>query len=190
MIPTIGTKISGFYFGLIFPFFTQLNILEMEKFSIIRILFIASAVILEVYIVHRMLKKPYTFVVPRMFAINFVAMGFQVIMLGVCAMIFWIFMFAYAGVTFPAVLELPKSIKAYSPEQSAKVIVYPLAVFGFVGAVILFYVRWKVFCKMYTWFDKSANQVSVRKTMLYAVSASYAFWIVVMMVERIFKFQI
>ena len=69
-------------------------------------------------------------------------------------------------------------------------IAYPLALLGLIGTIVLFYVRWKVFCKMFAWFDKSVSQVALRKTMLYVVGANYFFWIVVMAVERIFKLNL
>lgn len=188
MVPTVGTKISGYFFSLIFPFFSPLTI--FDQFSLVHLIFIMTPVILESYITHRMVKKPCIFVVPRMFAINFVMVLVAGVMLAIFAFVFWIFMLLYGSATFPAILELPKNMKDFSPEQFEKAVGYPLALFGLLGGIILFYVRWKVFCKMYAWFDKSVSQVALRKTMLYAVSASYFFWIVVMMVERVFKLNL
>ncbi len=180
MVLTIGTKISGVFFGLIFPFFTSLNIV-----SFIPVLFVVSAVILESYIIHRMLSKPCKFVVPRVVAINFVAIGAQIITFAFLTIVFWIInvLWFQDGRGLKNFFN-PQSL---SSEELARTIAYPLAVLGFFSAIILFYVRFKVFCKMYVWFDKSVDQKALKKAMLCAVSASYIFWIVVMIIERIFK---
>ena len=187
MVPTVGTKISGYIFSLIFPFVAPVT--AAMQFSLIHLALLLSGVILESYITHRMLKKPCTFVVPRMFAINFVAILAEIIVFVGLGFVFWIFVLLYGAATFPAILEFPKNMKDFSPEQFESTIAYPLALLGLIGGIILFYVRWKVFCKMFAWFDKTVSQVAVRKTMLYAVLASYLFWIVIMTVEQIFKLK-
>ncbi|MBP6892662.1 hypothetical protein KBB68_03730 [Candidatus Babeliales bacterium] len=187
MIPEICTKISSYFFSLIFPFFAPLMIAEHFSFAeyrlFIEITLFLSVIVLEAYIVHRMLKKPCTFIVPRMFIINFVAIGVQIITFSVCTVFFWGINVLWFGLTKEYILN----IKFLSPETVATAIAYPLAILGLVGAIILFYVRGKVFCKMYMWFDRSVDQVFVRKTMLYAVFASYIFWIIIMMIEQFFK---
>ena len=188
MIPTIGTKISGYFFSLIFPFAAQATI--VTDFSLMAVARVLISLFLESFIVYRMLKKPCKFVIPRMFVINLVAILAESVVFAALTVIFWIFMLFYGAATFPAIVALPKNMKDFSPEQFETVIAYPLALFGLIGGIILFYVRFKVFCKMYAWFDKSVNQVALRKTMLYAVSASYFFWVVVMVVERIFKLNL
>lgn len=185
MIPTVGTKICAYFFSLIFPFITPLVI--AEHFSLRDLAYVVFVVILEAYITHRMLKRPCTFVVPRMFAINFIAILAEGVVFVVLAFVFWIGMMSYCVATYPACSELPKNLKDFSPEQFESTIAYPLALLGLIGTIVLFYVRWKVFCKMFAWFDKSVSQVALRKTMLYVVGASYFFWIVVMCFERFFK---
>ncbi len=184
MIPTVGTKISGYFFSLIFPFAVPLTI--AVQFSLVHVALFVSSIILESYITHRMLKRPCTFVVPRMFAINFVAILAEVIAFVGLVMMFWFIAIVFGVQTFAAFA----AVKSLSPEMFESAIAYPLALLGLIGTIVLFYVRWKVFCKMFAWFDKSVSQVALRKTMLYVVGANYFFWIVVMAVERIFKLNL
>jgi hypothetical protein len=178
MIPTVGTKISGYFFSLIFPFAVPLTI--AVQFSLVHVALFVSSIILESYITHRMLKRPCTFVVPRMFAINFVAFFVE-------GIVFAGFGSVFVGINLFILGSSGINPQAVSPEMLESTIAYPLALLGLIGTIVLFYVRWKVFCKMFAWFDKSVSQVALRKTMLYVVGASYFFWIVVMCFERFFK---
>lgn len=130
---------------LLFPFVMPSEI--FYNFSLSTSMFMAISVFLESYIVHRMLHRSYIFIVPRMLMMH--CASFITAM--VTFLIFW----------FAALFD-----------ASFGLIVHVIFNF-FVMLIVLFYVRWKIFCKMFVWFDPNLSKILLRKMLLYALLSGY-----------------
>jgi hypothetical protein len=174
-----SAKTMGRLFYLQYPFFVAATILKLR--SLIDAAIVVSAIILESYIVHRMLLRPCKFVVPRLFAINVVASIVQFLtFFCLCFIAISIhYVLCYFLEQFGCLWVIEKMLQD-------NMVTFQAAIFGTIISICLLYVRWKLFCKMFAWFDPKIGQVHLQRAMLYAVFASYVFLLSSMFVFECF----
>lgn len=122
-----------------------------------RLIIFGIVIAIESYVVHRMLKKACTVVVPRMIAVNLVEVLVQLLM--------------FIPVGFLN--------NALGTVKVASLVTLIHLFIRFVPALVIFYVRWMTACKVYIHFEPAVNQLQLRRAMLWANGLSYLYLVVI-----------
>ena len=183
---TTAKIIGRTFFSLCFPFFVIPA--TFEKLSLVNVIILAFFIAIECCAICRMLQKSCIFVVPRMIFINVVELLVQVLVWAPLTMVMWVVYIVKYGTSLMGNMETFANFGAMiknDPAMFDQFVLWPLAVFGLISALVLFCVRYKTACKMFAWFDPSIDRVRLSKTMLVANGLSYLFLMITMHVSMI-----
>ncbi len=166
MVQSIATKLIA----SCFPFFRVMTaIAEMAEGQWVgAIILLVVPFILELYIIHQMLKASYEIIAFRLLIIGVVQFVMQKIIfvfLTICFLMLYAVKFGAAFGNF--------NIKTMTVLQKNELFLWPVAILGCICTFFLLISHVMIAYRVYGWLDKAVDRKQLKKTMLYANLASY-----------------
>lgn len=158
------------FFSLISPLIMPL-VAVVAGFSTRMFWIVIGSIVLEVEIAKKLLHKTWFPLAFQLLLIDTLVTIAQIGLMIITVMSYWkILGFLFPGAT-------PQELSTYSNHYGF----FFVSVFG---VCFLLFIRWKLFCKIYEFFDKQMNQKIVSKAMMYVVVAGYVYNFVLIKVNN------